>query len=70
MKKIEKQSNPSDEFIKGKRMLKYFGFSKPRSGPKDGETTVARTAMDVLIKDNNSRYIYIYIYIMTYYIIV
>ena len=31
-------------------MSKHFGFSKPSSGLQDGETSVARTMMDVLIR--------------------
>ena len=30
-------------------MLKHFGFSKPSSGLKDGETSVDRTMMDILM---------------------
>ena len=31
-------------------MLKRFGFIKPLSGLSEGETSVDRTTMDVLIK--------------------
>ena len=34
-------------------MLKRFGFSKSSSGLEDGETSVDRTMMEVLIEYNN-----------------
>ena len=37
-------------YYAGKSTLKRFGFSKPSSGLKDGETSIDRTMMDVLIK--------------------
>ena len=58
MKKIEKLRIPKVmNLFKRKSLLKLFGFSKFSSG----ETSVARTKMDVLIKYNNrGEEIYIY----------
>ena len=39
-------------YYEGKSTLKYFGFSQLSSGLSDGETSVNRTTIAVLIKYN------------------